>query len=672
MLPYIICLFLALAFFSCSATATTNTTQATPANGDDVSRLDTSGLYDKAAAASLAGNDYLGELIQRARNQQLSSHPVWTTLIHYKPALFFGQESQIDSPDFFLSQSGKFEPRAELEATLAAFFSTQPVAPTEYEPQCRFPARYSWLKQQLQFDAERLPEASCDLLQQYHEAIDPAGLTVIFPSTHPNSPSSMFGHTLLRVDKKNQSEETRMLAFSINYAAMIPPEQDMFSYTVLGLTGGFSGRFMVLPYYLKLREYGQIENRDLWEYQLNVPPEQIEFLLQHAFELVYSYFDYYFFTENCSYHLLSLLDVLNPQTPMTDEYTGWTIPVETLKTLEQRQLVKDVRFYPSQARIITAQRQQLSFDENTLALKTYHQGIAHTGAEIQTYDQDAQIRMLDLVTEYLRYAKIKYSEKVVSAKLTEEEREVLNYRSQLHQPSPKLNIPPPGPRPDLGHDTTRISLSSGEADNTYYTGLSWRAAYHDILDPSRGFVSNSGVSFMDISIRKQNNRDHAQLQQWTVLDIMSLEPRDEFFKNISWHSTVSWRRSEVNPGYPHNWVFLAEGGTGFTYHLSTDTEDAWYGFIDLGIMKSPLLKKDYGLLPGVSTGLIVEPITGWRVHLHGNYKKEAFEGRYETWQTSLEQSVALARNLSMRLGFSRIMESDNTINKHELSVQFYY
>jgi len=37
-----------------------------------------------------------------------------------------------------------------------------------------------------------------------------------------------------------------------------------------------------MPYYLKVREYNDMENRDVWEYELNLSPEEIDRLLMHT------------------------------------------------------------------------------------------------------------------------------------------------------------------------------------------------------------------------------------------------------------------------------------------------------------------------------------------------------------------------------------------------------
>ncbi len=635
------------------------------------------GHFDSAVEVATANDHYLNELLETAQQKNLHYAPVWRTLIHYKPTLFFGTESLVDSPSFFLSDDGKFDPQAELQATLASFFSDAPIAPTEFPAQCRFPARYHWLKSQLEFDHDRLPENSCETLKKYRDAIDPEGITVIFPSTHPNSPSSMFGHTLLRIDKQNQTDATRMLAFSISYAAVIPQDQGMFSYTVLGLTGGFPGTFNVLPYYIKLREYGQIENRDVWEYRLNIPQKDVEFILLHAFELVYAYFDYYFFTENCSYHLMSLLDVLYADQPLTEEYDhGWTIPVDTIKTLERKGLIEEVRFYPSQARIIDEQRQRLNTEEKSLALQAYKSGIETTIEDINKLPDESRIKILDLVTEYLRFAKVRDSEISVSSKLTTEEKTVLLHRSKIRQQSTKLNIPPPGQRPDYGHDTSRFGLARGmikQTDsNIYYSDIRWRSAYHDLLDSSQGFVSNSSLSFMDIGLRKYDGNSSIKLQNITILDIQSLESRDEFFTSTSWRTKIRWYRGEQDQEQQSDWYFEAEGGTGYSYLLSQGKADAWYGFIDAGVLYHGQGDKRQTLWGGLSTGLILEPLNGWRLQLAADYKTKALGRDIKEGRFSLGQSFSITRNSSVRITAQRLYRDGEYTNSAELGLYLYH
>jgi len=274
------------------------------------------GLAGYSAGSVAADQTYLQELVQRAHEHRLADRPEWHALLHYKPRLIIpGVKSLVDAHNFFNSPSGKTDPRAELEATLASFFSIANAEEREH-PQCVFVARYAWLKQALSFDGKKLPEQRCLRFERWYSRLNPRQLSLVFASAYLNNPASMFGHTLLRIDAEGQDEGTRLLAYAANYAANANQERGL-SFAINGVFGGYPGRFSVAPYYRKVKEYGDIDNRDLWEYQLNFSREEVERVLKHLWELWLVYFDYFFFDENCSYHLLSLLEVARPGLRLT-------------------------------------------------------------------------------------------------------------------------------------------------------------------------------------------------------------------------------------------------------------------------------------------------------------------------------------------------------------------
>jgi len=186
-----------------------------------------------------------------------------------------------DDPGFFLAPNGKTDPEAELAATLTKFFSDELVGRSKQPAQCAFIARYHWLKEKLQFDEHRLPTQPCERFWRWFNEFNAEAISVIFPTGFMNNPSSMFGHTFLRIDAKGQTPQTRILAYTINYAAQLPPDTGP-EYAIKGIFGGYPGYFSTIPYYLKVQEYRDIENRDIWEYRLDLTEQQVRRLLMHT------------------------------------------------------------------------------------------------------------------------------------------------------------------------------------------------------------------------------------------------------------------------------------------------------------------------------------------------------------------------------------------------------
>lgn len=645
-----------------------------PSAAEELARTEISsalsiGDYDKAV--ELANNDpthYLHELLKLADARRLSHNAMWPTLLHYKRTWLGQMVSEVDGKDFFLSRRGKTDPDQELRATLAAFFSTRLVAPNELMPQCRFAARYEWLKQELAFDPARLPEQDCDKLRFFLETIDPVSLTVVFPTTHPNSPSSMFGHTLIRIDRPGQTDATRMLDYTINYAAEPDPGAGPIGYAVKGLAGGFPGRFRIVPYHIKLREYAQMENRDIWEYRLRLSPEKIQFILKHAWELTPTHFDYYFFTENCSYIVLAILDAGFPEDRLTDDFNLWVLPVDTIRSLISRGLVEKIDYYPSHYKLVKARMEMLQTDEVVLANAIAADGIqAHSG-DAAAMGEAGYASALDLSFEYMRYNKIAKT-KTIDTSLSKEERSILLRRSQIKIASSTPIVPRPSHSPEQGHKAQRLGIGYGITGGHEFFSLDWRGVYHDWLDPQNGYAENSALEFGRISLRifPDGDRQRVRLENLHMLHIENLEPRDKLFQRPSWRlltgiETVGKQSSDTAIGY------VLKGGAGFSYrwdHLLT------YALIETDAMVSDNLNKGHNIALGPTLGLLCSIGDQAKIHLASGYRERGYREYRPLGWIELGHSVAIGESLSIQLSAGRYNRFGVYSNEIAAGLKFY-
>lgn len=607
----------------------------------ELDRLLTHGQYDEAVKRV---DDFpqhgLRTLLEQVRAKNLAEHPEWRVLVLYKRDWLNRHVGQVDGPDFFLSRQGKHNPQAELEATLAGFFSEHPIDPLALTPQCRFPARYSWLKTQLDFDAAHLLPQPCPKLDEFVTSINADSLTVVFPAEHPNSPSSMFGHTLLRFDRPNQNRQTRMLAYAVSYAAIVDTENNLL-YALKGITGNFKGKFAVTPYYMKLREYAQMENRDVWEYKLNLDRKQVEFVLLHAYELALTYFDYFFFTENCSYHLLSLLEAALPNTGLTD-YSGWVIPLDTLKRLRKLGLIADTRYHPSQSTVVRQRRDLLTLEEQTLAFDLFREGPQSHKAELARLSDEHKASVLDLAFEYQRHQKIDEAP-ALEAKISEEERKLLLTRSTIPVRSAALDIPAPDTSPDLGHGTARMTIGAGRVAHASFLDLGFRVAYHALLDPAEGYSNHSQLEFLNISVRYFPATQTARLDKLTLINIVSLEPRDEFFRRISWRLNTGWHNL-ARGSDPTQVAFTLDGGFGWTYPIAARGNAYVYAMLDTAFDHHRDYEGGYSLGTGPSVGWIYRAPSGPRTFFGARYLLPLREKNETISEISLRQSIPVGQN----------------------------
>ncbi|MCK4707628.1 MAG: DUF4105 domain-containing protein, partial [Gammaproteobacteria bacterium] len=309
-----------------------------------------------------ASDNYVEQLIRQAEENNLAQTRAWHALVHYKPGLISGWVSQADDDAFFLSDDGSTNPVEELRQTIHAI--DQAVVEADQHPQCRFPARYHWLKQALDIDDNKLPPVDCTELNNWFETIKPGSLTLIFPAAYINSPSSMFGHTLLRVNPDDYRKDSPLVSYALNYAANADATDSALIFSIKGLIGGYPGIFSIVPYYEKIKEYSDLENRDVWEYKLDFSREEINQLMRHAWEVRHIQFDYFFLTENCSYHMLSLMEVARPELELTSYFDVKAIPADTVRAVIDANLVSDYYYRPSSTTILTQHSSQLSHNDN--------------------------------------------------------------------------------------------------------------------------------------------------------------------------------------------------------------------------------------------------------------------------------------------------------------------
>lgn len=604
----------------------------------------------KVEASESESRRYLQILLQQATERKLWEQRHWLLLGHYKKNIWGGFESQEDGPDFFVAPSGKYDPQAEFTATLSSFFTApSDLAPEQEHPQCVFPARYKWLDSQLGFDPNRLPKPHCERLDDWLVTLDPEKITFIFASFYMNNPASMFGHTFLRIDKHRQGPDQPLLNYGVNYAAVVDTRNTSdLAYIFNGLFGFFPGRFTLFPYYLKVQEYSNWESRDLWEYELNFTKDQIDYFLLHLWELGGNYFDYLYFQENCSYHILSLLEVANPDLHLTDPFLFQVIPTETVKVVVQQPGLVTRRVYrPS---ILSQMNQKLmtmdAAQERSLQ-RLAKEPSAIDSPEFGTLSPDEQAAVLDAYLDYAQYRSMKANP--TESTFTRENRAILIARSKLSTVSRgtddniQLSTPP-----ELGHGSARAGLGYGGFHRERFEQLTIRPAYHDLLARDIGYNRNSQILFFDTTLRYYPDLDALHLESFKLLDIVSLTPFDPFFRRLSWQLSVGVETiRDIECGFC-NAANLAYG-IGLSYHPSRTAPILLYGLATAQTQYAGQLGPNYRLGGGGTGGLLWDITPSWRVQVKGDYMNFPLGDRSNYHRVAVVQRYALGRDLDVRL-----------------------
>lgn len=437
------------------------------------------------------------------------------------------------------------------------------IAALEADPQgysCDYPARRAYLAAQFPAQAAQWPSVDCPELTTWLQGIDAEQATLIFASDYLNNPSSMFGHTLLRIDAKSHGDDVRLLSYAINYSAQTNTQNGL-EFAWKGLTGGYPGLFSLLPYYEKVKEYNDWESRDLWEYELTLTPAEVHRLLLTYWEWRKQPRPYYFLSANCSYELLALLEMARPGLDLQSQFPVHAIPSDTLRAvLQQPGLLKRITY-----RAASGTQRQLQIAHNSPSANTAaNQLIEHPQLALESLSEAEQAQALDLAYDELYD---RHVQRDSDAEAPHRLRQLLIRRATLSTANQRPQPAQPAHDPSQGHGTARWGVGWAHSDNQDYAVVHIRPAYHDWLDNPQGYRRGARIDFLAGSLRVD---EHAvKLNEFTLVGIDSLAPINALRTPKSWAVRVGAQRAlsdQVHSRERHtSWV--VDGSSGLTWDV---------------------------------------------------------------------------------------------------------
>ncbi len=585
----------------------------------------------------------------------------WLRLLHYQTTLFGKQESQVDGPTFFLSEK-KDDPQAELDATIKAFYLPQDSQKPDDHALCRFPARATYLKKAA--GLTNLPQVTCASFDRYFERLKAKSIVLIFSSYYTGNPSSLFGHTFVRINQRASDDNGPnfdLTNLGYNFAANQDTDNPIL-YTIKGLFGGFKGVFSLMPFYYKVREYSDFESRDLWEYELKFTEEESQFFVKHLWELGDTWFDYYYLFENCSWHMLTAIEAIRPDINYTEHLQFATIPGDTVRVLfHHPEMLKSVKFRPSaQRRFLTRYSELTKAEANTT-----NEIVKKLVIDSLPAENISRGKILDAAIDYMDF---EYASKLApesSNEFTRFKHQLLRERSKVNDYSSNLEIPvPEDEAPHLAHSSNRWQLGSiwreprvGEdSSNDIYLG--YRFAFHDLIDPPLGFPEGIGLTMFNFDFTANVDAQSFRLKDFSLFDLTAFKSILGFGHALSWEAKLGmWRIEDQNC---FDCLAVAgEGGMGVNVSLS-HWLPALFLMANTEISYSPeYLGRELNLNVGPKVGMGLDLPLGLRSHLYWQRKFFVDQGVDLEDYFSSEVQRDINKKLSLRLKYSSSLLEEN-------------
>ncbi len=448
-------------------------------------------------------------------------------------------KSLVTNKDWFFSPAGKFSPQEEASAAIKEF-------QVNAQARCRFPARVRYLTE-IGF-LKPIP-TKCPGFDYIMKKLRLEKVFLIFASYHINNPSSAFGHTFFKLQGTDQSND--YLNWGLNFSA-IQTTNNPLIYGFYGLSGLFKAKFSLLPYFIKLKEYQDYENRDLWEYQLKLSKSELQYFVEHLWEMNTAQFDYYYLTKNCSFHLLAFLDAINPRWELIAKLPYFVIPSETLKTIaNEESLAGPINFRPSPFKKLKSIFNSLKPKERPI-VKELSQKRVINDDQLGGLSTEA----LDFLMDYMDSNP---QEGIPFKRALQVQRSKRSAKTTIKE------IKSPGPPHEI-HPSSYLMIGRKENQfNQHLTRLEARASFDEYLDDKMTRESWSQLVLGKLSATYNQRESDLRLEKFTLLNIEANNQSIFSSMGSTWSLDFSISDRELTKDYDLGPYFRTSYGINFSF-----------------------------------------------------------------------------------------------------------
>jgi hypothetical protein len=385
--------------------------------------------------------------------------------------------------------------------------------------------------------------------------------------------------------------------------------------------------------------------------------------VRHVWETRTTHFDYYFFTRNCSYQLLSLLEVADPSLQLLGQFGERVIPSDTVRVvLDHTRLVQARRPRPSILSVMSRRKAKLSPAEVEVAERfalAAGRGEPLPLEALAPFEKGRQALILDAAYDYFRYRQGLDVEPTLSFK--KKERALLLARGRVGAPPQPVDSRPGIDAPESGHATFRLSAGAGTSDQAgWFQTLAVRAAIHDYLDASRGYPRDAQLAMGNLALRFTDGTRRLSLDHLDIIDIVSASPIDRWVKSLSWKVWLGADNArelgcERAGSDRQGWRCLYAGaitGGGGAARFGPEGRFLTFALVETDAGAGPAFRtgKRYRVGGGVELGLIAEASERWRFQLGARELLYVLGDRRENRRAQIAGAFTVARGWDLRLG----------------------
>jgi hypothetical protein len=573
------------------------------------------------------------KLEHSAINQKIYDDPTWSALLHS-----VNNSTPIEDSSFILS-TGNFTLKNELVATIRLLEKSS-------EASCQFPARRKFIIATLQLSQNKIIAPTCDEYLTFKKKAPAENISLIYATENISQPSSMMGHIMLKIEGINDSN------IPVKHGVSYFTELNSLNIPLIiweSLVTGKIGYFQLSPFQATLNYYLNIEQRNVWEYKIDLSKDQLELFHNHLWELKKTKLKYLFNSYNCATFTKMLLRVARPDKISINN--DWLSPIDIVKSTANAGIITQSKLTPS--------------DKWQLRMLSSSVDPATTNSIVELVDSEREITINTKQKEKIYLASLlgktynKYN--FINEKYDLEKWQSINNLIDKIMPIPENEF-----SLDLSQfksplktpDDSQVSLGHKYFDNRHWINFKYLPASHAIEDDNRQFFNENELKLMELSILRNQSTGRIKLDSWTLYSAKSFIPWNQFTGGTSGQFSISAEQHWDDTLSP-KLVANVYGGVGYTYSLTKDIST--FAMMNMG-------------LAGSSDGgyLYAEPEVG--LYLYEIFDMKTFfsyKTIFNQQKAKHDQHLASVKHSILNLDrWSFILEYQERWNKSKSSTQY--
>lgn len=569
-------------------------------------------IFIATIQVNLFANNYLNIIEEK----KLYDSKIWKSLIHFN-----NDKASINDNKFLLSYND-FSPKNELISTLHKFKKNNSYI-------CKFPARYEFIKNNI--PNYKIKKPKCKELNKYLELTNLESLDLVFVSENIKSPSSMMGHVFFKLNSYKDTKSNRKINAISFYTILQSLNLPVIIYE--STIKGMKGYFVLKPYKKQIFTYTNIEERNVWEYNLKLSEENKKLIYYHFWELKDIDITYYFTKFNCATLVDEILSITYKEN-VKNKTDFWTTPLDVVKKANYNRIIKNGTMIPSLEWNLYMLEKKIDEKAKDRLLKLINED---NYPKLKYLYESNSITFLEkkLVYYYVRYKYLKLRNMNLSSykkyiqlfkKKEEYDIDVSSYKNPLYR-----------------NNESQLSISYNKDSNKDNSKeLSILLAGNTIMDYDRTSFGENVLQIGKISLELDDN---ISLKEIVFYNMKSYLPMTSIQKVVS---------KEIDISYSEKENFKVSAGLGASFLLHNDVLN--YNMIEIGLNSS---KGDLATFIKPKIGYTIHEIFNLKTIMELNHSFYSNKNNEDLSKFSLTQSYTKKDLFRIDMSFNKILNHNN-------------